>query len=351
MKLQETLSTLHEMTADQWGLFTTAQAKTRGVSGMDLQRAVRSRQIESVRHGVYRLVGIPHEPVEQLRAAWLALEPSRMAHQRLDDQYPVVVMGPTAAWVHQAGDLQPQPYHFAAPSRRQSRDPEVTFRRRDTSMLKTRLVDGLPVTTLEQTITDLVREHLDLSLVADVLREAALQEDFDLDLLHQLLTAEAPGTEESLLRLAGLDATSMVHQLMGTDLGSLLRYTAFHDTWKTIAGQALPQYGASQALLKTLTPKLQLGGISQDLLGIKNAIQSVELPIFPVIPPDLTRALTAQQLPQLPPAFPDRKTSAPDKEQEAHGTDSSTSSGQASTDDTAAVSLETPTEFSEEDSP
>ena len=349
MKLQETLSALHELTADQWGLFTTAQAKTREVSGMDLQRAARRGQIESVRHGVYRLVGLPHEPLEQLRAAWLALEPSRMAYQRLDDQDPVVVMGLTAAWVHQAGDLQPQPYHFASPSRRQSRDPKVTFRRRDTSMLKTRLIDGLPVTTLEQTITDLVHEHLDLTLVADVLREAALQEDFDPDLLHQLLAAEAPGTEESLLRLAGLDATSMVHQLMGTDLGSILRYTAIHDIWKTITGPTLPQHGTSQALLEALSPKLQLGGITQDLLGIKNAIRSVSLPAFPVMLPDLTQAITAQ-LPQLPPV-PARKASAPDPEQEAHGTGSSTSSGQASIDDTAAVSLKTPTEISEEDSP
>jgi hypothetical protein len=49
------------------------------------------------------------------------------------------------------------------------------------------VADGLPVTTLEQTIADLVESRSDLSLVADVLRDASRVRTLEQDRLAMLL--------------------------------------------------------------------------------------------------------------------------------------------------------------------
>ena len=49
------------------------------------------------------------------------------------------------------------------------------------------ITHGLPVTTIERTVTDLVEARTDLSLVADVLRDAAQTRRLDTNRLIELL--------------------------------------------------------------------------------------------------------------------------------------------------------------------
>ncbi|WP_262925516.1 type IV toxin-antitoxin system AbiEi family antitoxin domain-containing protein [Kocuria atrinae] len=98
---------MQEVSADQWGLFTTAQAKQQGIIGTELSRAAQAGQIEPITHGVYRLAGVPSDEFDGIRAAWLSTDPKRPAYERLNDEDPVVVSGSSAAWLHGIGDLQP----------------------------------------------------------------------------------------------------------------------------------------------------------------------------------------------------------------------------------------------------
>ena len=83
----------------QWGMFTTAQAKALGVSRADVARLVRRQLARRLRHGVHMMPGVPSSPFEDIRAEWLATDPSRTAGERRDDPEPVIV-STSAAVVH-----------------------------------------------------------------------------------------------------------------------------------------------------------------------------------------------------------------------------------------------------------
>lgn len=178
------LRELGEITATQWGLVTTAQAGRCGVSRLYLSRLAEGGHLARVAQGVYRAAAVPPDRNEPLKAAWLSINPRLTAAERLRPPVPdAVVSGAASAFLHGAGDLVPEPYEFTMASRRQTQRPELRFRVRQLPSESVTLREGLPVTTMEQTIADLVESRTDLSLVADVL-------------------ADAPGVDST--RLAGL---------------------------------------------------------------------------------------------------------------------------------------------------
>ncbi len=167
---------------------TTAQAATIGVKRLDLSRLSRAGHIERLAHGVYRDAGTPSDEFEGLRAAWLAADPSRIAEERLQDlPGGAVVMGESAALLHGVGDLPADRHELSTAVRRQSQRPEVSYRQRQLEPADVTITHGLPVTTIERTVTDLVEARTDLSLVADVLRDAAQTRRLDTNRLIELL--------------------------------------------------------------------------------------------------------------------------------------------------------------------
>lgn len=223
MKAIEVVRRVQEVSADQWGLFTTAQAKQQGIIGTELSRAAQAGQIEPITHGVYRLAGVPSDEFDGIRAAWLSTDPKRPAYERLNDEDPVVVSGSSAAWLHGIGDLQPEPYQFSSPARRQTRRPDVRFRRRNVPPEFRTVSQGLPVTTVEQTIADLVHAKTDLSLISNCLVDATQRPGFDIDTLANALDPQHHdrGVEErdQLLRHAGLDSESVIRKLQDSPIG------------------------------------------------------------------------------------------------------------------------------------
>ena len=224
---------LEELSASQWGMVTTAQAVAHGVPRLDLSRLCQSGHLERLAHGVYRDAGAPSEEFESLRAAWLAADPSHTAEQRLRDlSGGVVVMGASAASLHGVGDLPADRHEFSAPVRRQTQRREVSYRRRSLEPTDVTLAHALPVTTIERTIADLVEDRTDLSLVADVLRDAAQSRRLDTDRLAELLAPLSARNHlrkddgHALLRhlaaLAGLDTASLVEEISASDALSAL---------------------------------------------------------------------------------------------------------------------------------
>ncbi|RII99126.1 MULTISPECIES: type IV toxin-antitoxin system AbiEi family antitoxin domain-containing protein [Clavibacter] len=232
MKSLDALPRLAQLTASQWGMVTTAQAESAGVSRMQLSRLTQRGLLERLVHGVYRDAGSTPGEWDDIRAAWISAEPKRTAEERLRAATPdVVVSGSTAAHLHGYGDLQPEPYELITSKRRQSQRTDVRYRQRSVPPRDVTVVSGLPTTTIERTIADLVRDHHDLSLVADVLAGAVRADAVDTDRLVELLDADAGRTGEpphdgaalvqKLLELGGVDAASQLERVLRQDTAVL----------------------------------------------------------------------------------------------------------------------------------
>ena len=199
---------------------------------MALSRRAQSGQLVRLMHGVYRDAGCPIDPHETLRATWLSLEPQPLAHERLATGTPsVVVSGETACVVHGMGDLPGSRMEFSSPIRRQTTRNDVRLRTRSLPSEDITIIDGLPVTTRERTIADLVDARYDLSIIADTLRDAADQSNLNYTRLASLLEPHqrkyfgSRRTNTSLLDLllhtAGLDHESVASRIAHTpELGA-----------------------------------------------------------------------------------------------------------------------------------
>lgn len=228
MKARNALRELAEISASQWGMVTSAQAATHGVTRLDLSRLTESGDLIRLAHGVYKNAGAPSGAHLDVRAAWLRSDPVRLASDRLSDGHRgIVVSGQTAAWLHDIGDLRSNRTELTTPVRRQTQRADLHYRRRDLTEEDVTIRDGLPVTTPERTIADLVEDRTDLSIVANALRDASRKSDLDLGLLGRSLVplAERNGHRkddgvallDQLLVIAELDRETITKQIASLD--------------------------------------------------------------------------------------------------------------------------------------
>jgi hypothetical protein len=276
MKARNALRELAEMSASQWGMVTSAQAATRGITRLDLSRLTESGDLVRLAHGVYKDAGAPSGAYLDVRAAWLSSDPARLAGDRLGDGHRgVVVSGQTAAWLHDIGDLRSNRTELTAPVRRQTQRPDLHYRRRDLPEADVTIRDGLPVTTPERTIADLVENRTDLSIVADVLRDASRKFQLDLGLLADRLAplAERNGHRkgdgvallDQLLLIAGIDSETIAAQIASLDgIGALVARNYLTnmpklDFAELIKTTALTDTTASQRMDAILAAQMAVG--------------------------------------------------------------------------------------------
>lgn len=223
------LGALAGISAAQWGLVTTAQANEIGVSRVQLTRLAQQGLIERLCHGVYRDAHTPEGEWDSLRAAWLSTAPRHTAEKRLAAPDPgAVVSGRTAAHLHGLGDLLPEPFEFSTPRRRQSQRSELRYRHQPVGPADRTIRAGLPVTTVERTIADLIRAHEDLSLVADVLADGVRASVVDLEELAVHLAPlaarrahardDGDSFVQQLLEMGGVDAATQVQRLTASSV-------------------------------------------------------------------------------------------------------------------------------------
>jgi predicted transcriptional regulator of viral defense system len=205
-------------------MVTAHQARARGINRSNLAHREADGRLERLAHGVYRQGGSPSLPLDDLRAAWLSTNPENLAYERTADP-DVVVGSAAAALVHEIGDIDPLPYRLITRDRRQTQRHEIAYSQRSLDAQDVTVRDGLPVTTVERTIADLLRDYGDVSLVADVLREATRQDrTFNEARLAHLLAplAERYGYPEGkgedllnqLLTAAELDVVSRARRVL-----------------------------------------------------------------------------------------------------------------------------------------
>ncbi len=215
MSLGSSIGVLSAFTAEQWGMVTAAQAREVGVSRVDVARLVVDQVLEPTPSAarVYRLLGAPPDPDrDPVRALWLQLGDARPASRRLRAP-DAVAAGRCAALMLGLGDLSVGVFEFYVTRRRQLRRDDVRLRvRPGLPDIAWTVVEGLPVSSPVQVVSDLLGAREDGSAVARVSQDAVAA---------GLLTVQALG-EAAAPHAAAYGAQSVgdfLAQLLGTSLG------------------------------------------------------------------------------------------------------------------------------------
>ena len=167
MNRRDYLSIMNELSASE-GVFTTAQAMRLGIPRNVLAKAREAGKLVRIAHGAYRMAGTPASQLDELTAAW-KLTDERVPVDAWDG---IAVAGNTAASILGIGDFYLSPYRILAPRRINSRNVETRFGVRDISRNEVSFASGIPVTSIERTLVDLVLDGEDPSLVEDALSDA-----------------------------------------------------------------------------------------------------------------------------------------------------------------------------------
>ncbi|WP_372699905.1 type IV toxin-antitoxin system AbiEi family antitoxin domain-containing protein [Arthrobacter sp. JSM 101049] len=164
------MAILADLAVGQWGMFTTAQAALAGVERMQLTRLAGTGVLERVGQGVYAMSHTIDEH-RDLHEAWLSFDPKATAEERIHMRIEAAVASHTsAAALHGMGDLDPSVPELTTPKRKQT-SRRVKLHRLPLDPDEVTLVDGLPTTTPERTILDLLRGGHDQSHVATAIRD------------------------------------------------------------------------------------------------------------------------------------------------------------------------------------
>ncbi|MEO6087066.1 MAG: type IV toxin-antitoxin system AbiEi family antitoxin domain-containing protein [Umezawaea sp.] len=210
MDVKRAMNVLAGFTADQWGLVTTAQAVNAGVDSVTLARLVDAGLIDHIRRGVYASASAPQDRRRAARAAWLQLNPRVPAWKRplLDPDGGVFSHG-TAAHVHDLGDLLLGAFQFTVPRRRTSTHPDIEFRHLPLAERDVVKVDGLPVTTVERAIADLLADHIDGGHMGDIIHRAIQRGQVDVvSLAHRV------GPYARRYGVTGKNGMTLMHSLL-----------------------------------------------------------------------------------------------------------------------------------------
>ncbi|WP_369678928.1 type IV toxin-antitoxin system AbiEi family antitoxin domain-containing protein [Saccharopolyspora antimicrobica] len=206
----QAITSLGAYTAGQWGLVTAAQAKGAGVDSVTLLRLVDAGLLVRVRHGVYQLAVSEESAHLAEKAAWLALRPAVAGWVRPKlDPDGGVVSHRSAALLQGLGDLVSERIEITVPRRRATRDSEVKLRGRPLDEDEVTRVDGLPVTTVERTVIDLLNDRVDASHMGQIIHEANRRDRLDLDVL-----AEKVGCFSRRYGVTGRDGHALIEHLL-----------------------------------------------------------------------------------------------------------------------------------------
>ena len=286
MKTADIDLALGEISAGQWGMLTATQARARGINRSNLAHREGDGRLERLAHGVYRQGGSPSRPLDDLRAAWLSTNPAKLAHERTAD--PDVIVGSAAgALVHRIGGIDPLPYRLITRDRRQTQRQEIAYSQRPVGREDVTVRDGLPVTTVERTIADLLRDYGDISLVADALRDATrMDRELDEGRLAHLLAplAQRYGHPEGrgdtlldqLLSVAERDAASRA-------LEALQNPVLAASITQMLVNQQAAMNDALKPIMETMIKSMPTMTIPPALIEAMGNT----MPVLPILPPGI----------------------------------------------------------------
>jgi predicted transcriptional regulator of viral defense system len=160
MKTKPDYDRLYEIAEAQAGYFTASQAQTAGFSTERLSANVKSGRFVRITHGIYRLYHFPGSPYEDMFVAWLRAGSSS------------VISHESALVLYNLSDVLPSKVHLIVPrtaSRRRKGIRQHTNRLLADEITKR---NGLPITTIERTLSDLIATGLAQELIGQAIHEA-----------------------------------------------------------------------------------------------------------------------------------------------------------------------------------
>ena len=240
--------------AGQWGLLTTAQAAHEGISRLQLARLADAGVLQRVGRGVYATTSSAGEHLS-LRAAWLALDPAHTAELRLVNPIAAgVVSHASAAGLHQLGDLLDDQHEFTLAQRKQTARGGIRIHRGDLLAQDVTIVQGLPVTTVERTIVDLLRAGHDPEHVAQIIGAGMRRGVVELTDLAAHLDPlarrhhqpDGSALLEYLLDIVGLSQAALTKELAQSSAGQDLLAAGRRSAIAEMAASISPQINVSQ---------------------------------------------------------------------------------------------------------
>jgi|SRR5665647_784305 len=245
-----------QLAAGQWGLLTTAQAASEGITRLQLARLADAGVLERLGRGVYAATSAAGEHLG-LRAAWLSLDPTRTAEERLGNPNVAgVVSHASAADLHNLGDLLNDEHEFTLPQRKQTRREGIRVHRGDLTEQDVTIVAGLPVTTEERTIADLLRAGNDPEHVAQIIGQGVRRGVVNLNDLADSLDPlarrhnqpDGSALVEYLLDLVGLSPAALARELAQSSTGQELVAAGRLSAIGEMLGSVLPKIDTTQLL-------------------------------------------------------------------------------------------------------
>jgi predicted transcriptional regulator of viral defense system len=178
---------LYKIAEKQAGYFTAAQAREAGYSWEGLSRNVKNGTFQRISQGVYRLSRFPHSPREDMYIAWLRIGPKS------------VISHESALALYDLADILPSEMHITM--------PRFASRRRKGIRLHTSALhegeivrrDGLPLTSVERSVADVIRAGMAEDQVRDVVRDACQRGLTSLEKL-QAFAANRKGRMQIILK-------------------------------------------------------------------------------------------------------------------------------------------------------
>lgn len=156
---------LFRLAEAQAGFFTTEQAASAGFSRALLTHHTRpDGRFERTRPGLYRLRLFPTSPVDQFFAAWLTVDPAS-----------AVISHDSALELYELGTVMPAKIHVTIPREKRWKRAPPDVELHTTTRLEQQDVQrwrGLPVTTVERTLADVISSGLDANEVASAVTGA-----------------------------------------------------------------------------------------------------------------------------------------------------------------------------------
>ena len=150
------------------GLITAEWLNEAGLSASQKTALVKSGYLERVTRGVYKVAGAPSTRFTEILALWM-----RLGDNDYTSDPPVLVAaGATAAYLHDIGDMWPDPYDFITSRPLRTREPGVVLRHETVDPRDVEVVEGIPCLSPVATLVDLIKDHGDLSLVGDAVVDA-----------------------------------------------------------------------------------------------------------------------------------------------------------------------------------
>lgn len=153
------------------GLFTSRQARRAGIADSVLSRLNQRGRIERMTRGVYRIPYVPLNRLSQYREAVLWAKAQRGPKA-------VALSHETALMAYGISDANPPFIHLTVPRTarlRRKKAKAIVLHRRDIKLSEITNLEGLPVTTIGRTVTDLLESGGRIDLTRQAIRDAQRQ--------------------------------------------------------------------------------------------------------------------------------------------------------------------------------